>query len=1119
MVVVAISITRNYQHLAFDRSNRFFRELSARINQDPAAIIPFVGAGLSHYGVGDAKLPLWRQLVDRMRAYATDLGVLDESASKRAQSLIDEGLFIAATDLIVDAIGPKLFRSFVREELDVKKRTLSPAALSLVVIAWSIIVTTNLDETLEEAHRLKHNRPPLVITQRQISELIEAINSPRAGDVTTLAKIHGTLDDFASWCLTEKHYQRLIDSPAYREILRSLFLKRLFFVGFGLSDKDFDLMQEYLERIFPDGDVDSYALVPHSRRGSERLTYLIQKRGLKPIYYNVSNTIDESDPWGGHSEMYECLKALTSAWLSSNSSIRVHMQNFAELEPAFIGRTDEMIHLDDIVFRRNRSVQVIGFGGEGKTSLVQEWVNTRAHELRRAGFVQVFGFSFYSGSPDRFINDCFLALGSQKTSWDVARRLRFICDEASRHRILFVLDGVEVLQDPDGDLSNPYLQEFIDSIERTDSRIVFTSRIEVPGPFVVLPLRALDVSEIDELVKMWQHGDLHPAALEAIKRRAGGHALSIRLSLGMNDNSTTEEDGPPWEMSVDSCALTANKLERTLKYYETIITASERAFLICFSVFRRPTRFDLVEKIFRNVIPNFEINAPLRSTDLRSVVKSLLRKRLLIASTGTQITAHPNVRDYFRNLASDLVPLHASITRTLMAGVSDLEVESLSDAERLIDICHHAAGAGLWSEFHYIFKKRLMKEYRDYLCDSLGAWTEALQTVMEAFPNRDLAATPIIAPEYYSSHYARCLKHLGFAKEAIEAYPRALLLCAATEHTDSALYTNNFLTLQVYAGNIQTASRMALWNIALLGWIEQDWARRWQIEHGGYSMAWLALILGDLPTAAKLFDLGGSAWAGAEADRVEIFDHYPLYSTELFLSQTTADVVKAETVISKYMEAGLRNNWPETITRAHIARSLLERHKARHATGAERIAHLNSARQACAMAADTAKSIFAPPVTVELQIEQLRVGLVFDDRASDRQVTEEILANLGKTIERLGWKLYEPEYLALRGLHAAKEGNTQRALAFLADAETRARAMKNRLALCSQSQSIAALRALLGVGGGLIFDESAESHSDMALIDYQRPTGIDFETAIVSQFRVAPVSRQHSSATDVDQDH
>jgi SIR2-like domain len=1100
------SITGNYRYLPFDRSNRFFRELTARIVHAPSAIIPFVGAGLSHYGVGDAKLPLWRQLVERMNAYANDLGVLDKALTARIEYLLRDGAFIAATDILVDAIGPTLFRSFVRQELDVKQKTLSPAAVTLVVIAWSLIVTTNLDETLEEAIQLKYSRRPPIVTNRQIPELIDAVNNAHASDAMTLAKIHGTLDDFASWCLTEKHYQRLLQRPDYQEILRSLFLKRLFFIGFGLVDRDFDLVGDYLSRIFPDGDVDCYALVPDTMKGASRLTSLVKARGLKPIYYRVAATVDPSDPWGGHVEMYECLTVLADAWASSQAKIRVSLKHFAELETTFVGRADEMKVVDHIIFERNRSVQIVGFGGEGKTSFAQEWVRTRTHDLHRRNFKFVYGFSFYSGSVDRFINDCFLDLSPNQSSWDVARRLRFICDEASLRRILFLLDGVEVLLDRNGHITNPYLLEFVERIERTDSRIIFTSRIEVPGPFIVLPMGPLDSDEIETLFKESQRPRLHPATLNAIKERARGHALSVRLSLAMAERES-ELDEQPWEVDGATDALTANKLERTLRFYESIISPEEHAFLKCFSAFERPTRYGLIERIFLSEIPDFDLNAPLRRLDLRTVVRSLLDKRLLIVSAGTQITAHPNVRDYFRQRAGSLAPLHALIARILMSDTMHLEVVTLADADVPLDICHHAAGAGLWTEFHHVYDGQLMRGHLDYLCDNLGAWSETLAVTSKVFPGGNPARTPTFEPEYYTSHYARCLKHLGFAADAISAYERSLALCAASEHPESALYTNNFLTLQVYAGNLDTAKRLAGWNLALLTWIKDDWKRHWQVEHGGYSIAWLAMILGDLATARQLFHVGETAWQAAEVEPVEIFDHFPLYLVELFLNEARPDVIQAETTLQKYLERGERNNWPETIIRAHIARSVIERFKATQSSQPSPDTCLDRARDACGRAAEAAKSIFAPPVEVELQIEHLRVSLLNPSAESDFDGIEYRLAALRSAVERLGWALYRPELLSLQGLACHNAGNLEKARAYLLQAQTHAERHRNRLAAFGVSQSLPVLRMRLGAAATDGFAAYSGAYAEIAKLDYPRPTGSRFAESIRNGFILQPAVR------------
>ena len=1099
-----VAITGGYRYLAFDRSHRFFRELTAQIIHDEASVIPFVGAGLSHYGVGDAKLPLWQQLIERMRGYADDLGVFDAEGLDRVDKLISDSSLIAATDLLVDAIGPKQFRDFVRSELDLSSKSLSPAALSLVVIGWSIIVTTNLDQMLEAAHQFRHDRMPAVVTHRQTSELVEAIASPHGRDGTVLAKLHGTLDDFLSWCLTEKHYQSLLNSLEYQEILRSLFLKRLFFVGFGLSDLDFDLVQDYLQQIFPDGDTASYALTPDYLKGSERLTHLVKHRGLKPIFYKVDPAPSPDDPWAGHGEMYECLAALAEAWLQSNSRLKVSMRNFGELEQTFTGREAEMTDLDTSIFKRNRSVQIIGFGGEGKTSLVQHWVKSRNHELQSAGYTSVFGFSFYSGSPDRFIDEAFMALGDGDAQWDLARRLRHICDAAEDRRILFVMDGLEQLLDSHGLPDNPYLREFMAMVERSDSRIVATSRIEMQGPYKVLELNPLGAKEITSLFTRWGRTDLHPADKEDIVRRANGHALSLRLSLSMAQSSQEQVDTPPWADASPEDALRANKLERTLAFYEAILSDDERAFLICFSIFERPTRFDLIDKVFPAEIVGFQENSPLRFVDLRRTVRNLLDKRLLIAGQGNLITAHPNVRDYFRSKAVNFKPLHERVLRQLQSQVSAEPIVSLVDAEKHLDICHHAAGAGLWAEYHATYKDVLMRDHEDYLCDSLGAWTEALELTLKIFPGQDPKASPAIAPSYYLSRYARNLKHLGQAEKADNAYRRVLEICASEESPESALYANNYLTLQIYRGRLDQSRNLAHWNLLLLNWIEEDWKHRWQVEHGAYSIAWLASLQGDLTTANTLFEMAEGAWDDSDVPRAEIFDHYPLYMAEGFLCGSPSRIERAETIVRQYLEAGTRNNWPETIIRGHLAAAQIARFEANHHSGVKRDASLEAAKQSLEQAEQAAKSVFAPPLKVELLIERCRSRLSFgSDSSGERKQLSQDLQELQHLIEILDWNLFEPELHALKGRFALWEGKDTLARHCLDKALDVANETGHVLSRVSPVQSICALAGRLGRPVSDDLSDFDGSQSELALVDMKRPEPEAFKAAIASGFMVS----------------
>ena len=1085
--------------MAFNRNGRFFRDLQQQILRDESSVIPFVGAGLSHYGVGSDKLPLWRQLIVRMRSIADELGVLDETRIKEVDKLLSEGSLIAATDLLVDAIGPKQFRDFVRTELNIDLKPLSPAALSLVVIGWSIIVTTNLDKTLEAAHELRHGKAPPVVTHRQTSELIEAIASPESSNGMVLAKLHGTIDDFASWCLTEKHYQALLNSPAYVETLRSLFLKRIFFIGFGLSDLDFDLIQDYLSRIFPDGDAESYALVPSFLKGGERLNRLIAERGLKPIFYDVDPTPAPDDPWGGHGEMFECLSILADSWVQSNAELKISMKHFGELDQHFIGRESEILTLDSIVFERNRSVQVIGFGGEGKTTLIQRWLRMRIHELQSLNFKTVFGFSFYSGSPDRFIDEAFMVLGGGDSSWDLARRLRYVCEAVAVQRILFVLDGLEIVLSQDGFPENPYLREFMAAVERSDSRIVITSRTEVQGPYSVLILNPMNPTEVERLFKIWGKSQLHPAEREAISRRARGHALSLRIAVSMADDLTGNEPTQPWDDTDAYDQLRFNKLQQTLAYYQSILSKDENAFLICFSVFERPTRFDLIDKVFSSDIVGFTQNDALKEVDLRSTIRSLLAKRLLIATGGNLLTAHPNVRDYFRAFGINLGKLHEALLREIQSRVKTLSFDSIASAADLFDICHHAAGAGLWTEFHLTYKDVIMRDHEDYLCDNIGAWAEALELTKKAFPNEDTSQLPVIAPTYYLSRYARDLKHLGQASKAEAAYLRVIALCADIRDPETALYLNNFLTLQLYRGRLDQVHELACWNIRLLSWIDVDWKKRWQVEHGAYSIAWYCGLKGDFSTAETLFEIAENAWNNSETTREEVFDHYPIYLAEVFRCIDPTRTSSARAIINRYLDAGLKNKWPETVVRAYLALAQDYRFLASEPSS-ESDRQKAQAQASLDKAFDMAKHVFAPPLRVELLIERCRQAFDQLSTGMNLDAIKRDLTQLDELMDALDWRLYEPERVALEGRLALLMSDKHRAYDCVLKAVKLANSQGHILCQISPVQSIQPLAVALGHKIEANHEELSGSLSHLTNFKHEIPTPTELTDALSNRF-------------------
>jgi len=426
-----------------------------------------------------------------------------------------------------------------------------------------------------------------------------------------------------------------------------------------------------------------------------------------------------------------------------------------------------------------------------------------------------------------------------------------------------------------------------------------------------------------------------------------------------------------------------------------------------------------------------------------------------------------------------------------------------------MEIAYHNAKAGLWERYDADYRHVLMRGQEDYACDSLGMWSEMLDLTALVFggeaPGYAAVKTPALLDKpYYLSRYARSLKHLGYGEDASQAYHHTLLACAGARYRHTTIYLNNALTLQIYRGRIKLASRMAPWNIATMDWLPDDDGVRNQKEHGGYSIGWLAMLLGDFKTAKALFKYSEDAWVGREHRRRVHFQYYPIYFVELAL--LSDDRNRAEALVEDQLRPAQEHRWRETEARCMIAESMIGRHAARRR--ADPIAKLASALNFCDQAEKALDEIFAPPVEIELMSERLCIFYEAPDALETDFEPRALLTQLNKRIARMGWELYRPESHAFHGLYAFHAGDEAQARQHLKTAEDCARAQGNRFWLTAPLRPISLLRSRLNPEARVTRPRSRKGPwPDLAASDFAPMNAQAFTRAISDGYITEPELR------------
>lgn len=235
--------------------------------------ILFVGSGLSQA----AGYPSWNELVRKLmkeveRAFPDrDLGL---------KLYAKTGDLLTLAEFARSKLGAHRYASVLKEVFDAP---LAPEKSHKIIARtdYRAIITTNYDRLLETALTFQRRLPPSVFT----SNLVPALATALYDETFFIFKLHGDLFAPDTIVLTSQDYDRLIfRSPHVRSFLQAVFLSyTLFFVGYSLSDPDFQLALKELTTIFQGYTSTHYALLPNAQEFANE--HLMKQMNVHAISY------------------------------------------------------------------------------------------------------------------------------------------------------------------------------------------------------------------------------------------------------------------------------------------------------------------------------------------------------------------------------------------------------------------------------------------------------------------------------------------------------------------------------------------------------------------------------------------------------------------------------------------------------------------------------------------------------------------------------------------------------------------------------------------------------------------------------------------------------------------
>jgi tetratricopeptide (TPR) repeat protein len=744
--------------------------------------------------------------------------------------------------------------------------------------------------------------------------------------------------------------------------------------------------------------------------------------------------------------------------------------NAPQVLPEWVGRDDLLAQItSDWMNPQKHVTGLIGFGGEGKSSLARKWVDdviARSRDIVPEGGAAtkqsptreeiasgsalamtldgVFWWGFYENrSVDEFLEAALNYLSGGRIDPQAvpsaSLRAQIIGAMLASGRYLFVLDGLEVLQHPEGDqyglLQNNDLRDLLTYFARPDNQsfCLVTSRAPLLDLMDYTTYSHRDVDRLSEkdgrdlLRKLGVKGT--DAQLDKIVADWDGHALTISL-LG---SYLAEKHGGDIAHLDDIPIPTADepryqRVQRVLRRYDEHLSETEREFLKLFSAFRTPVHESAFEKVFAPLLPSLGGVGAQYIAPLPEMVNRLVHYRLLRHDPHEDTyTAHPLIRNHYFALFTKGDPsqektAHEQIKDYYLSIAGDTpEYPTLDDLKPLIEVVHHACEAGAYDEARDIYWQRIRQGEKRVTIHKLGAYETELSLISEFFPSRDLAQEPAGNNQEFKRFLINavglCLTNVGRLREAVPFYERAIKAGMEVEDWRNTSRDNqNLAGLHALLGALAVSAESAAQAL--------DLARRAEDKNNEieslYWQAWTAHLVGNNKFSSEVF---------LKADKLDL-EVYPNLVEHLHSLMGTGysehlrrinDLTYARQIAESSMRYAERNHSIVDLSRCHRVLGDLDSDAGQHETARE---HYGEALR-------IARGISARDVLIEALLGRGRwqAKHIKDPSTGSGQVPaafSDLNEALGYCVES-GYRIYEADVRNALGLAWLAKNEKQKA--------------------------------------------------------------------------------------------
>jgi hypothetical protein len=474
----------------------------------------------------------------------------------------------------------------------------------------------------------------------------------------------------------------------------------------------------------------------------------------------------------------------------------------------FFGRAAELALLDDAFAGGPVSVAaLVGPGGQGKTAIVQHWLEPFLSGARQAD--GVFLWSFYRGKePDLCLRHLHAYAAGLPQPADVSASycVDHLLPVLRRERWALVLDGAEVVQYDSGPwfgrFVHPELGRLLEELasEPLPGVVLLTSRFPLPDVerrrhARTVTLAGLDVVSARELLRsVGVHGT--EAELDAAAVLCGRHAKAVEL-LGtylrrFHHGAAGRGADLPCPDYPEGLSDEEQKVARVLAGFQAALPDELQDILALATAFREPPHEEqllaylastpvhalLHETWARRYVPFRDRPAGWLAAQVGELVELRLLERVGSSSSprpcggegsgvrGLVIDAHPLVRRGFEHVLGGAGKRQSAGARAgFLRGRPDRRRPAgLEEARAEVELFHAYCDAGLWNEADSTYVALDNPKHR-FLAPAFER-----DLLLRFFPGGDWRRPPLWPGFGRYRSLAICLELLGRFDDALSAY-------------------------------------------------------------------------------------------------------------------------------------------------------------------------------------------------------------------------------------------------------------------------------------------------------------------------------------------------------------